>query len=80
RKMAGRAAGILVLVGLVNQPVIHYSVEWWNALHQGSTRKQQSIGPEMRTQQRWDIAGNQQHIMKQSKMRERNLNLRKVNR
>ncbi|SUH00569.1 heme exporter protein C [Salmonella enterica subsp. enterica] len=30
RKMAGRAAGILVLVGVVNLPVIHYSVEWWN--------------------------------------------------
>ncbi|SUF98475.1 heme exporter protein C [Salmonella enterica subsp. enterica serovar Hartford] len=29
RKMAGRAAGILVLVGVVNLPVIHYSVEWW---------------------------------------------------
>ncbi|EIF5033443.1 cytochrome c biogenesis protein CcsA, partial [Salmonella enterica subsp. enterica serovar Typhimurium] len=35
RKMAGRAAGILVLVGVVNLPVIHYSVEWWNTLHQG---------------------------------------------
>ncbi len=33
RKMAGRAAGILVLVGVVNLPVIHYSVEWWNTLH-----------------------------------------------
>ncbi len=31
--MAGRAAGILVLVGVVNLPVIHYSVEWWNTLH-----------------------------------------------
>ncbi len=33
RKMAGRAAGILVLVGVVNLPVIHYSVEWWSTLH-----------------------------------------------
>ena len=34
---AGRAAAILALVGLVNLPVIHFSVEWWNSLHQGAT-------------------------------------------
>ena len=34
---AGRAAAILALVGLVNLPVIHFSVEWWNSLHQGVT-------------------------------------------
>ncbi len=34
RRLAGRAAGILVLVGVVNLPIIHYSVEWWNTLHQ----------------------------------------------
>lgn len=32
-----RAAGILALVGVVNLPIIHYSVEWWNTLHQGAT-------------------------------------------
>jgi heme exporter protein C len=31
---AGRAAAILALVGAVNVPVIHYSVVWWNTLHQ----------------------------------------------
>ncbi len=35
RRLAGRAAGILVLIGVVNLPIIHYSVEWWNTLHQG---------------------------------------------
>jgi heme exporter protein C len=30
-----RAAAVLALVGLVNIPVIHFSVEWWNTLHQG---------------------------------------------
>ncbi len=35
--LAGRAAGILSLVGVINLPVIHYSVEWWNTLHQGAT-------------------------------------------
>ncbi|MBI1361229.1 MAG: heme transporter HemC [Alphaproteobacteria bacterium] len=34
---AARAAAILCLVGVVNLPIIHYSVEWWNTLHQGST-------------------------------------------
>jgi len=34
---AGRAAAILALVGLVNLPVIHFSVVWWNSLHQGAT-------------------------------------------
>lgn len=28
---------ILTLVGLVDLPIIHYSVYWWNTLHQGST-------------------------------------------
>ncbi|MEW7865089.1 heme ABC transporter permease [Aeromonas diversa] len=35
--LAGRAASILALVGVVNLPIIHYSVEWWNTLHQGAT-------------------------------------------
>jgi heme exporter protein C len=33
-KRAARASAILALVGVVNIPVIHYSVEWWNTLHQ----------------------------------------------
>ena len=31
---AARAAAILALVGVINVPLIHYSVEWWNTLHQ----------------------------------------------
>ena len=31
---AGRAAAILTLVGAVNLPVIRFSVDWWNTLHQ----------------------------------------------
>jgi heme exporter protein C len=34
---AARAAAILALVGVVNLPIIHFSVEWWNTLHQGAT-------------------------------------------
>ncbi|MDM8545821.1 heme ABC transporter permease [Candidatus Venteria ishoeyi] len=34
---AARASAVLALVGVVNIPIIHYSVEWWNTLHQGTT-------------------------------------------
>ncbi|MDH5437046.1 MAG: heme ABC transporter permease [Gammaproteobacteria bacterium] len=34
---AARAAAVLALVGVVNIPIIHFSVEWWNTLHQGPT-------------------------------------------
>ena len=37
RKTASQATAVLSLVGLVNIPIIHYSVDWWNTLHQGST-------------------------------------------
>jgi len=37
RQSGERAAGILALVGVINIPIIHYSVEWWNTLHQGPT-------------------------------------------
>jgi heme exporter protein C len=37
KRTAARATGILALVGVVNIPIIHYSVEWWNTLHQGTT-------------------------------------------
>ena len=36
-KTAGKAASILAVVGVVNLPIIKYSVEWWNTLHQGAT-------------------------------------------
>ncbi len=34
---ADRASAVLALVGVVNLPIIHYSVDWWNSLHQGHT-------------------------------------------
>lgn len=37
KRTAARAGGLLILVGVVNIPIIHYSVEWWNTLHQGPT-------------------------------------------
>ncbi|MBU1187701.1 MAG: heme ABC transporter permease CcmC [Gammaproteobacteria bacterium] len=36
-RKAARAASLLALIGLVNLPIIHYSVQWWNTLHQGNT-------------------------------------------
>jgi heme exporter protein C len=36
-RKASRAASLLALVGMVNLPIIHYSVKWWNTLHQGSS-------------------------------------------
>ena len=32
-----RAGAIVALVGVVNVPIIYFSVKWWNTLHQGST-------------------------------------------
>jgi heme exporter protein C len=34
---ADRASALLAVVGLVNVPIIHFSVVWWNSLHQGAT-------------------------------------------
>jgi heme exporter protein C len=34
---ADRASAVLALVGAVNVPIIHFSVEWWSSLHQGAT-------------------------------------------
>lgn len=46
----GRAAAILSVVGVVNLPIIKYSVNWWNTLHQGATftlTKTPKMPPEM---------------------------------
>lgn len=32
-----RASALLAIVGLVNLPIIYFSVQWWNTLHQGSS-------------------------------------------
>jgi heme exporter protein C len=34
---ADRASAVLAVVGVVNIPIIHYSVQWWNSLHQGAS-------------------------------------------
>ena len=39
RRRGDRAGAILLLVGVVNIPIIYFSVKWWNTLHQGATIK-----------------------------------------
>ncbi len=50
RRTAGRAGAVLALVGVVNLPIIHYSVDWWNTLHQTSSVSvmgKSSMSPDM---------------------------------
>lgn len=50
RRAAARAACFLALIGLVNVPIVHFSVDWWNSLHQGATIrlfKESTIHPSM---------------------------------
>ena len=37
RRRADRAGAVLAIVGVVNIPIIYYSVQWWNTLHQGAS-------------------------------------------
>src|SRR5512147_2294092 len=39
RRRADRAGALLAIVGVVNVPIIYFSVQWWNTLHQGSSVK-----------------------------------------
>ncbi|MDH3512875.1 MAG: heme ABC transporter permease CcmC [Gammaproteobacteria bacterium] len=36
---ADRASAVLAIVGVINLPIIHYSVIWWSSLHQGPSIK-----------------------------------------
>jgi len=48
--LAGKAVAVLLLVGMVNIPIIKYSVVWWNTLHQTSTfsfTKKPDMPPDM---------------------------------
>lgn len=48
--LAARATSVLAIVGAVNIPIIKYSVEWWNTLHQPATLKltgETPMAPEM---------------------------------
>jgi len=49
RVRGAKAAGLLAIVGLVNLPIVKFSVEWWNTLHQPASIRVSgsSIHPEM---------------------------------
>jgi heme exporter protein C len=36
-RRADRAGAVIALIGVVNVPIIYFSVQWWNTLHQGSS-------------------------------------------
>src|SRR3990167_5499680 len=36
-RLASRATALVTLIGFINIPIIHYSVDWWNTLHQGAS-------------------------------------------
>ncbi len=36
-RRADRAGALVAIVGVINVPIIYYSVQWWNTLHQGAT-------------------------------------------
>jgi heme exporter protein C len=38
-RRADKASAVLALVGVVNVPIIYFSVKWWNTLHQGASVK-----------------------------------------
>lgn len=49
-RRGARAACLLALIGVVNLPIVHYSVVWWNTLHQGQSVRlmgESSIHPSM---------------------------------
>ena len=49
-----RAAALLAVVGVVNVPIIHFSVVWWNSLHQGATVATLG-GPKMADSMLWPL-------------------------
>jgi len=51
---ADRASGLLAIVGLINVPLVHYSVVWWYSLHQGSTIFRAG-GPAMPASMLWPL-------------------------
>ncbi|MEF1220414.1 heme ABC transporter permease CcmC, partial [Photobacterium damselae] len=53
-KTAAKAAGLLAIVGVINIPIIHFSVEWWNTLHQGATITK-FAKPSMSTDMLWPL-------------------------
>ena len=43
RESRERAGAVIAILGVINLPIIHYSVIWWNTLHQGPTLSKLSL-------------------------------------
>ena len=54
---ADKASAVLALVGAVNIPIIHFSVEWWSSLHQGATIVREG-GPAMPPEMLYPLLAN----------------------
>ena len=54
RERGGRAAAILAVVGAVNLPIIKFSVEWWNTLHQPASVLRMD-GPTIHSSMLWAL-------------------------
>jgi len=53
-RRADKAGAILALVGVVNVPIIYFSVKWWNTLHQGASVSM-SKSPSMAVTMLWGM-------------------------
>ncbi len=51
---AAKSTAILAMVGLINLPIIKFSVEWWNTLHQGESIFR-ADGPTIATDMLWPL-------------------------
>lgn len=54
RERGGRAAAILAVVGAINLPIIKFSVEWWNTLHQPASVLRMD-GPTIHSSMLWPL-------------------------
>ncbi|MDG2481178.1 MAG: heme transporter HemC, partial [Alphaproteobacteria bacterium] len=54
KQQAGKAAGVMAVVGVINLPIIHYSVEWWNTLHQPASVLRMD-GPTIHSSMLWAL-------------------------
>lgn len=60
RRTAQRSAAIIAVIGIINLPIIKFSVEWWNTLHQPASLLRTdgiALAPEMLTPLLWMLAG-----------------------
>ncbi len=56
RRRADKAGAVLAIVGVINVPIIYFSVKWWNTLHQGA-----SVSVKGSTDGHDDAVGNADH-------------------